>query len=252
MKKRHLRTSDIAHAVGIHPNTVRLYEAWGFLPPVPRARNGYRRFSERHLEQVRLVRLALRCTWQGGQIRKTALTVIFRAAANDLRGALEHACQLQQLIDDERERAEAAAETLQHWTDIPPAERSAEYRRIGEVSKLLNVSRDVLRNWERNGLIKVPREAGSGYRRYGTNELRRLSVIRALSGARYSAMSILRMLHYLDEGHRGDVRHVLDTPTPDEDALYATDRWLSTLAEMADTVSVMIVLLKSMIDRFFG
>jgi len=28
---RYLRTSDIAKAVSVHPNTVRLYEKWGFL-----------------------------------------------------------------------------------------------------------------------------------------------------------------------------------------------------------------------------
>ena len=33
----------------VHPNTVRLYEEWGFLPPVPRAPNGYRLYDQRHL-----------------------------------------------------------------------------------------------------------------------------------------------------------------------------------------------------------
>ena len=39
----------LTSAVGVHPNTVRLYEAWGFLPPIPRSRSGYRLFSETHL-----------------------------------------------------------------------------------------------------------------------------------------------------------------------------------------------------------
>jgi DNA-binding transcriptional MerR regulator len=26
----YLRTSDLAKAVGVHPNTVRLYEEWGY------------------------------------------------------------------------------------------------------------------------------------------------------------------------------------------------------------------------------
>ena len=38
MKSRYLRTSDIAQAVGVHPNTVRLYEDWGYIPPAPRGR----------------------------------------------------------------------------------------------------------------------------------------------------------------------------------------------------------------------
>jgi Mn-dependent DtxR family transcriptional regulator len=29
-KQDTLRTNDIARAVGVHPNTVRMYEIWGF------------------------------------------------------------------------------------------------------------------------------------------------------------------------------------------------------------------------------
>ena len=56
MKSRTLRTSDIAKAVGVHPNTVRLYEEWGFLPPIPRSPSGYRLFTGAHLDQMRLAR----------------------------------------------------------------------------------------------------------------------------------------------------------------------------------------------------
>ena len=37
-----MKTSEIARMVGVHPNTVRLYEARGYIAPVPRAGNGYR------------------------------------------------------------------------------------------------------------------------------------------------------------------------------------------------------------------
>ncbi|MBL7200262.1 MAG: MerR family DNA-binding transcriptional regulator [Anaerolineae bacterium] len=45
-RRSYLRTSDIARAVGAHPNTVRLYEEWGFLPPIPRSPAGYRMYTE--------------------------------------------------------------------------------------------------------------------------------------------------------------------------------------------------------------
>lgn len=54
-----LSTSKIAKIVGCHPNTVHMYEAWGSLPPVPRAANGYRLYTEDHLYQMRLARTAL-------------------------------------------------------------------------------------------------------------------------------------------------------------------------------------------------
>ncbi len=55
----HLKTSDIAREIGVHPNTVRLYEERGYISSVPRAENGYRRFTSRHLEEMRLAHLAL-------------------------------------------------------------------------------------------------------------------------------------------------------------------------------------------------
>ena len=48
MNLRYLRTSDVAKAVDVHPNTVRLYEEWGFLPSVPRSPSGYRLFTDYH------------------------------------------------------------------------------------------------------------------------------------------------------------------------------------------------------------
>jgi DNA-binding transcriptional MerR regulator len=89
MTRRYLRTSDIAKAIGAHPNTVRLYEEWGFLPQVPRAPNGYRQYTEAHLDQTRLARLALHGGWPGRNIRQSALALVRRAASGDLGGALE-------------------------------------------------------------------------------------------------------------------------------------------------------------------
>ena len=54
------RTSEIAVLINVHPNRVRLYEKWGYIEPVVREANGYRIYTERHLEQLRLMQLASR------------------------------------------------------------------------------------------------------------------------------------------------------------------------------------------------
>ncbi|HEY4035742.1 MAG TPA: MerR family DNA-binding transcriptional regulator [Ktedonobacteraceae bacterium] len=43
---KYLRTSDLAKAVGVHPNTVRRYVDRGLLPPVEHSPSGYRRFTQ--------------------------------------------------------------------------------------------------------------------------------------------------------------------------------------------------------------
>ena len=52
------RTSEIAKIIGIHPNTVRLYEELELIPKPDRMPNGYRVFTDLHIEQFRLARLA--------------------------------------------------------------------------------------------------------------------------------------------------------------------------------------------------
>ncbi len=47
------RTSEIAEIIGVHPNTVRLYEELGLIPKPGRLPNGYRVFTELHIEQFR-------------------------------------------------------------------------------------------------------------------------------------------------------------------------------------------------------
>lgn len=79
-RRSYLRTSDIARAVGAHPNTVRLYEEWGFLPPIPRSPAGYRMYTEDHLDQMHLARTSLQGPWPGRKIKDSALRLVRLAA----------------------------------------------------------------------------------------------------------------------------------------------------------------------------
>jgi DNA-binding transcriptional MerR regulator len=102
------------------------------------------------------------------------------------------------------------------------------------------VSVDMLRGWERNGLIEVPRDPANQYRRYGTVEFGRLRVIRTLAQAGYSQMAILTMLRQVDAGNTADLRAALDLP-PDEASIYAVaDRWLTTLGEIEGRAQAVI------------
>jgi DNA-binding transcriptional MerR regulator len=226
---RYLRTSDIARAVEVHPNTVRLYEEWGFLPPIPRSISGYRLFTKTHLDQMRFARTALRGPWPGRKIKQSALALVRQAASGDLGGALEKAYHHLALVQAERAQAEAAVDLLERWAGGTAADATAIPLRIGETAKLLDVTTDMLRNWERDSLLQVPRDPRNGYRLYRASEIGRLRVIRMLRRTGYSTMAILRMLRHLDRGREGNLRHVLDTPSPDEDVYSAADRWLSTL-----------------------
>lgn len=250
-QRTYLRTSDIAKAVGVHPNTVRLYEEWGFLPPIPRSLSGYRLFTKGHLDQMRLARMALQGPWPGRRIKQSALALVRKAASGDLGGALEEAYHYSALVQAERAQADVAVQMVERWAAGSAADATAKPLRIGEAARLLDVTADTLRNWERDGLLHVPRDPRNGYRFYGAVQIGRLRVIRMLRGAGYSTMAILRMLRHLDEGRGGDLRQVLDTPAPTEasDFFSAADQWLSTLKTIQQRAAAVIGQLEGMIER---
>lgn len=246
MPSRYLRTSDIAKAVGVHNNTIRLYEAWGFLPEIPRGDNGYRQYTIQHLEQAKLARLALQWPYVGD--KSLLIDLVKSAAEGDLGMAMELAYEYLTRTRMERTRAEAAVEFLERWARGQLMDTTKHTLTIGQAAEHLNVTVDQLHNWDRNGLLNVPRDPKTGYRLYGAAEMGRLRVIRMLRQAGYSLMAILRMLRQFDAGESERLREALDTPHANEGLETIADRWLTTLAEQEQRAQAIIRQIAAMID----
>ena len=86
---KYLRTSDLARAVGVHPNTVRRYVDRGLLPPVEYSPSGYRRFTSRHLDCLRLAWRVYSSPYAGKAIYQSGVRIVQATVNGDLRGALE-------------------------------------------------------------------------------------------------------------------------------------------------------------------
>jgi DNA-binding transcriptional MerR regulator len=231
-----LRTSDLAKELGVHVNAIRIYEASGFLPDVPRGTNGYRQYRAIHLEQARLVHLALHWPYVGD---KQQLINLVKSAVNDDFGpAMEIAYEYLAYVRAERTHAEAAIEFLERWATGHAVDASPQHLLIRQAATHLNVSVDMLRNWERNGLLTVPRDPTNQYRLYGSAEFGRLRVIRMLVKCGFSLIAILRMLQQFDQGNTRNLREALHIPRG-ENAYEANksisaiaDRWLMNLLEL--------------------
>lgn len=247
---KYLSTSALARATGVHPNTVRRYAERGIIPPVKRnPANGYRCFTEFHLDCLRLARQVYGGQYPGKGIFQSGQQVVATAVSHNLGSALELAYNHLILVKSERAQADVAASLMERWAKGVPADATSQPLRIGQVASLLGVSIDVVRSWDRNGLIDVPRDPHNGYRRYGAAEIGRLRVIRMLSRAGYSLSAILRMMIQLDSGDTTNLRHALDTPRPDEDIYTAADRWLSTLATEEERAHTLIAIIEEMIQK---
>ncbi|MDQ2690471.1 MAG: MerR family transcriptional regulator [Chloroflexota bacterium] len=252
--RKYLRTSDLARAVGAHPNTVRLYAEWGLIPPVERSPAGYRLFTQRHLDCLRLARTIYAAQYPGRGFRALGNAIVQRAVADDWRGALEKAHDLLAAVSGELQHAIQAADLLEGWAQAreEAVDPGTDPLAIGDVSKLLGVSLDVIRNWERNGLIRVPRNSHNNYRLFGKKEIERMRIIRMLSRAGYSHMAMLRMFIELDKGNTRDLKKALDTPHPDEDIFSAADQWLTTLYGQEQLAVGVIEIIVKQIERMEG
>ncbi|MBZ0281357.1 MAG: MerR family DNA-binding transcriptional regulator [Anaerolineae bacterium] len=249
MTSRHLRTIDLARAVGVHNNTIRLYERLGFLPDVPRGKNGYRLYSTLHLEQTKLISLALR--WPYLNDKPQLIEMVKYAAGSDLGMAMELAYKHLAHVRMERTLAEAAIEFLERWAAGYLMEAPRQPVHISEAAQHLNVTIDMLRNWERNGLIEIPRDPANQYRLYGTTEFGRLRVIRMLVQSGYSLMAILRMLRQFDAGKTHDLRAALNLPleeSSNELIEVIADRWLASLIELEERAQAIIRQIGHMIE----
>lgn len=246
-----LKTTDLARATGVSANTVRRYADLGLLPPVERSPAGYRLFTQHHLDCMRLARLVYGSPFPGLAIYRLAKRVLQAAVDGDLQAALDLALAHLALVRAEQAQADHSAELLERWAAGEPLDESGAVPTrpltIGQAAARLGVSIDILRSWDRNGLLAVPRDPLNGYRRYGMPEISRAQVIRMLSRAGYSMAAILRMLIQLDRGEASDLCRALDTPRPDEDVFTASDRWISTLAEQEQRASQVVSLVQAMI-----
>jgi len=224
----YLTTKDLAEAVGCHVNTVHLYENWGFIPPVPRdPANNYRMFSRYHREQFKLAYLALKYPYPGG--KEVVLDLVTAARDRELDRAKALADVYRAQIAVERAQAEAAIDYLEGWLRGEEAPQITKALSIGEAAAVLDLTRDTLRSWERDGMIDVPRNPKNGYRQYGPAEIGRLRVIRVLVNGGYSHMAILRLMLRLDRGEAVDPRETLDSPSANEEIFHITDQWLTAL-----------------------
>jgi DNA-binding transcriptional MerR regulator len=239
MSSEYLRTTDIARELGVHVNTIRLYESWELLPTIPRGKNGYRLYNVLHLEYARLVHMAIRWPWVGD--KALLVNLAKRAAVGDLGMAMELAYEYLARVRTERTFAESAIEFLERWAAGYLIDTMRQSMNIGEAASHLNVTVDMLRNWERNGLLDVPRDPANQYRLYGTTEFGRIRVIRMLVHSGYSQMAILKMLLQFDAGKRDNLRDALHVPREeDEHVQIIADRWLSSLWELEERAQATI------------
>lgn len=241
---KNFRTNEIAKLVGVHPNTVRLYERIGFITKPQRLTNGYRIYTTLHLQQMQLARTALRTEVLQNGLRKKAIEIIRLCAACDFDHAIESTKQYDAMLLKEIENARSAMYFVESILRSDYLQEPVLLNR-GETATYLDVTVDTLRNWELNGLITIKRRQ-NGYRVYDKSDIERLRVIRTLRSANYSLSSILRLMNKLSVDKAVVVGDVLNTPEDNETIISVCDHLMVSLEQSRQDAAMIIDQLKSM------
>ncbi len=220
----HYSCSELARRIGRHPNTLRKYELWGFISPVPRRANGYRFYTRTHALEALFSVTALRTCFRDWRERRRIKEMIRTLLARDYASLLEQLLRHRASLQADLEMALAARAILERrhrrpagltapGIQAPPLSRR-------EAAAGIGVAPDTLRDWERNRLVS-PRRSPNGRRLYGPGDMDTLIIIRTLRQAGYSLMGIL---------------HLFEGKTRLEDLTFAADRWDESLRGfIADT-----------------
>lgn len=243
------KTAEIAHRIGIHPNTVRLYEELGLIPKPERKPNGYRIFTDFHLEQIKFARTALKIEVLQNGLRKKAIDIIRTSADGDFDGAICLTKSYLQQIKKEQRNAEEAIVIVEKLLSGDRLKMDGICFTRKETASYLQISMDALRNWEMNGLLTVKRKQ-NGYRVYTDEDIRRLKIIRSLRCANYSLTAILRMLCALSSNPQANIREVIDTPKGNDDIVSVCDKLLTSLKYAEKNAQKMLILLEKMEKQF--
>lgn len=238
------KTSEVASIIGVHPNTVRLYEEWGLISKPERLENGYRIFTDLHIRQMQLARIAFQIELLQNGLRKKIVEMVKTVTTGDYIEAIRLTNEYINMIDKECINAEDATKIVQNILHGEETINTVSMKRK-EVSEYLGISTDALRNWEMNGLLTVKRKE-NGYRIYTDDDIKRLKIIRSLRCANYSLEAILHMLRQLSQNPNTDIRYALNIPKQTDDIISACDRLIFSLSKAKKNAKTILDMLYEM------
>jgi DNA-binding transcriptional MerR regulator len=196
------RPIDLARAVGVSPQTIRVYERVGFLPPAERTPTGQRRFGPRHMQAVQAARAMI-----AGYGWDRALEIMRAAHQGDMADMLTRVDALHADLARRREALDevlVALRTLHRMEgeqEVPaPARCGQSALTVGEAARQVGVRPSAIRFWETQGLLQPERDRCSRYRRYRPEQLRRLQMIVLLRNGGYGFEAIHSVLAELSAG----------------------------------------------------
>lgn len=243
------KTSQVGKITGIHPNTVRLYEELGLIPKPQRLPNGYRVFTDVHIEQIKLLQTGLKVAILQSGLRKKIIHIIKLSANGEFAQAIISTNEYINQVQKEQQNAEEAIRITENLLSGVIEDDSKFYLTRKQAAKHLGITIDTLRNWELNGLYAVKRKE-NGYRIYTKEDINQFKIIIALRCANYSLAAILRMLQEKSHNPTINIKKALNTPKANDDIISVCDELITSLQTAKKSAETMLTQLEYMNLKF--
>ncbi|MDQ0273754.1 MerR family transcriptional regulator [Cytobacillus purgationiresistens] len=200
-----MKGNEIAKKLNISTSALKHYEAWGLVPKVERAENGYRIYTQEHEAYFQCIR-ALN-TGFGMNLVKKVMPLIIKGENITALWIINKA---QVDLQEEKLTAERTVEMLglNEFIQIEEKRNQKNTFTIGEVAKKANVSASAIRHWEKENLINPIRNKESGFRMYSYSDLRKVLVIRIVQKAVYSLDIVRKILSEIDTNNLSQAKKI--------------------------------------------
>ncbi len=186
---------EIARKLNISTSALRHYEAWGLIPEVERAENGYRKYTKVHEVYFRCIRaLIAGC---GMDFVREVMPLVKEGKKLDVLWKMNRA-QVELHLEKETVQKTVDILDLKELSNIPKYRNKNSFT-IGEVAEEANVSTSAIRHWEREGLVQPERHQESGFRIYNSSDIRKVLIIRTVQRVAYSLDIVREILQELDK-----------------------------------------------------
>lgn len=189
-----MRGIEIAKKLNISTSALRHYEAWGLIPKVERADNGYRLYTKEHEAYFQCISALI--PGFGMELVKKIMPLILKG---EHIAALWEINASQVKLHAEKETVKRTIEVIDliERAELPNYLQKSDFS-IGEVAELANASASSIRHWEKEGLIQPDRNEESGFRVYSRSDLRKILIIRTVQKVVYSLDIVREVLAGFD------------------------------------------------------
>lgn len=225
---------EIAKKLKVSTSTLRHYEAWGLVPYVERAANGYRMYTKEHEAYFQCIRAMY--AGFGMNLIREVMPLIIRGKKLDALWLINKA---QVNLQSEKETIQRTVDMLdlKELYDLPKYRNKKSFT-IGEVAEETNVSASAIRHWEKEGLITPERQQESGFRMYSASDIRKVLIIRTVQRVVYSLDAVREVLSELDKHNVAQAKEIaLKSLQYIDRALVEQVRGIACLQNLLDVVS---------------